>query len=62
MSEIEGLKREIESLKREIINQLQAEMYNRQFSSTEHNTETIIDVMASQTKNITEEIVRRLRY
>ena len=58
MSEIEGLKREIESLKGTIINQLQDEMYKRGFSSTEYNTKTIIDAIASQTKQIMEEIVR----
>ena len=45
MSEIVGLKREIESLKGEMINQPQYEMNKRGFSSTEHNTKTIIDEM-----------------
>ena len=34
-------------------------MYKRGFSSSNHNTNTIIDVMASQTKHIMEEIVRK---
>ena len=59
MSGIEGLKREIESLKGEIINQLQADMDKMGFSSTEHNTKTVIDAMAPQTKQIMEEIVRK---
>ena len=54
MSEIEGLKREIESLNGKITNQLQDELDERGFSSTEHNNKTTIDAMASQTKHITE--------
>ena len=50
MSEIEGSKHEIKSLKGTIINQLQNETEKRGFSSTEKNTKTIIDEMASQTK------------
>ena len=57
VSDIEGLKREIESLKGTIINQLQDQMDERGFSSTVHNTKTTIDAMASQTKQIMEEIV-----
>ena len=34
-------------------------MEKRGISSTDRNTKTIIDAMASQTKNITEEIVRK---
>ena len=34
-------------------------MDKRGFSSTEHNTKMIIDTMKSQTKHITEEIVRK---
>ena len=59
MSEIEGLRRKIKSLKREIINQLHNEMDKRRFYSMDHNTNTIIDAMASQTKHIMEEIVRK---
>ena len=58
MSEIKILKRKNEYLKGAIINQLQDEMYKRGFSYTEHNKNTIIDVMVIQTKNIMEEIVR----
>ena len=54
MSEIEGLIHEIESLKGTIINQLQDDMDKRGFSSTEHNTKTIIDAMASLAKQIME--------
>ena len=53
------MKHEIESLKGKIINQPQDEMYRRGFSSTEHNTNTIFDTMASQTKQIMEGIVRK---
>ena len=34
-------------------------MGKRGFSSTENNTKTIIDTMASQTKHIMEEIMRK---
>ena len=60
MSEIELFKLEIESLKGEIINQLQDEMRKRCLSSMENNTKTIIDAMASQTKDIMEEKVRMM--
>ena len=59
MSEIEVLKREIKSLKGATINQLQDEIYNRGFSSKEKNTNTIIDAMSSQTKQIMEETVMK---
>ena len=58
MSEIEGLKREIESLKGEMINQPQYEINKRGFSSTEHNTKTIIDTMAFKKKTM-EEMARK---
>ena len=58
MSQIEVLKPEIKSLKGKIINQLQDDMYKRGFSSTDHNTKTIIDSMTSQTRQIMETIVR----
>ena len=45
MLEIEELKHEIYSLKGTIINQLQDGMDKRGYSSTEHNTKTIIDAM-----------------
>ena len=57
MSEIYGFKNEIDSLKGTIVDQLKDEMDKRGFSSTEHNTKTIIDAMASQTKYNMEEIV-----
>ena len=59
MSEIEKLKRETDYLKGTTINKLQYDMYKRGFSSMKHNAKTIIDVMASQTKHIMEEIVRK---
>ena len=52
VSDIEVLKREIQSLKGAIINQLQDDMDKRGFYSTDNNINTIIDAMASQTKNI----------
>ena len=54
MSEIEVLKREIDYLKGTIINQLQDEMGKRGFYSMDHNNKTIIDAVASQTKQIME--------
>ena len=54
MSDLEVLKREIESLKGAITNQLQDEMDKIGFSSTEHNTNMIIDAMASKTEQIME--------
>ena len=50
MSYIDRFKHEIESLKETIINQLQDKTNKRGFSSTDHNTKTIIHEMASQTK------------
>ena len=59
ISEIDRFKHKIESLKGKIINQLKDEMENRGFSSTDHNTKTIIDAMESKTKQTMEEIVRK---
>ena len=53
------MKRGIYSLKGAFINQLQYDLDNRGFSSTKQNTNTIIDAMESQTKNIMEERVRK---
>ena len=47
MSEIEGSKREIEYLKETITNHIKDEMEKRGFSSTKHNTKTIIYGMES---------------
>ena len=58
ISELEGFKHKIQTLKEVVINQLQDDMDKRGFSSTQNNTKTIIDAMASQTKQITEERVR----
>ena len=54
MSQIELLKHEIDYLKGKIINQLQDDIYKRVFSSMEHNNNTIIDTMTSQTKQLME--------
>ena len=59
MSEIEVFKSEIESLKGKIINNMQDVLDKRLFSSTDHNTKTVVNAMASQTKYIMEEIVSK---